>query len=651
MAKAKPKRERVITPCPVNRVLVDRRNLLDLIEPLATKIAKAEVLGFDIETTNRFAHPGILKMEEKKVLFDTNRQVVTGFSLYCDGDDTAYYFNLWHADEENRLDWLTDCKPLMDLRSPNCLTICHNAAFELVMMRKSLGYDLGPNTICSMQLCVTAYGPDEYPLDKFFGPGVGDISSVMPQVARLFANYRYGEQLTEEQEELLFKIIAKESDAKHSYNGYVKSISYGYGLKQAVKSWFGYDMETYDEVLNGKERMDELTGREVAEYGADDAYWCVRLYHRVIQYLMETNPLAIETFFRQENPAVHTVAELNAGGMRIDFDAVEARRAVERQQTAATLRRMKAAIRSLLPFDKEPHDKLMSYDSKWYEKNWGKYRDKWEEWALSPDSAYDFDQCMQIRSPTSAGWAAERGVAESSGPNLTHYMPMRVMLYDLCRFSFQLADGSVQSDGDARAVMLQRYAKKWAEARGKKQEDVFNKDKGAIIDEELKGDPRVVVLDCYKQLAGSEQRMKLYLNPYLLLTDPDNHRIYPSFSSLLATRRFAAQNPNSSQWAKFGESAYIRGFFLADNDDHVLVSADWSAVELVIIANYSQDPAFLEAYGTRPHRDIHSWAASQMLRVSLEEFSKHPEKKRLRTDYGKSANFGWKNAPCSREAA
>ena len=56
-------------------------------------------------------------------------------------------------------------------------------------------------------------------------------------------------------------------------------------------------------------------------------------------------------------------------------------------------------------------------------------------------------------------------------------------------------------------------------------------------------------------------------------------------------------------------SVFIRGFF-ADDEDSVIVSADWSAIELVAIAAQSQDPEFLQAYGQRPHADLHSKAGS-----------------------------------------
>ena len=39
-----------------------------------------------------------------------------------------------------------------------------------------------------------------------------------------------------------------------------------------------------------------------------------------------------------------------------------------------------------------------------------------------------------------------------------------------------------------------------------------------------------------------DQRMKLYIQPYMLLTDPETDRLYPVVSSELATRRMAVLN-------------------------------------------------------------------------------------------------------------
>lgn len=103
---------------------------------------------------------------------------------------------------------------------------------------------------------------------------------------------------------------------------------------------------------------------------------------------------------------------------------------------------------------------------------------------------------------------------------------------------------------------------------------------------------------------------------------------------------------NGQQLAKRGDSVFVRGFFQADDPDSVIISADWSAIELVGVAANSQDPEFLKAYGQRPHDDLHTAAAAGVLGLSLEDFKALPNKKDMRTVLGKGSNFeywysGW----------
>lgn len=630
-----------IENCPVHRILVDRTNFQEHRAVIAEAMKNCFFTGIDVETTNRYAHPGILKLEDKKTTFDIRRTVMTGLSLYPDGHHTAYYLNLNHKDEENRLPWKW-VKELLDEKPKEASWIAHNAPFELVMFQACYGYTL-ENLICSLQLCVSAYNDDSYPISKFATPSVHGMAKVMPQLRKAFAGWIRGVPMTEEQDELLYKIIAKESKAQHSYNGLIKDISYGYGLKQAIASWAEYKMETYEEVLKAcnAERMDDLTGAQAAQYGADDAFWCVWLFHRITEYILETNPGVLGTFYDQENPMIPIYAQIRMNGLRVDKKKILEKQTEEREKAAKVLQAMKEAIREVGQFEPEPYDKLYTYDKRWYPQHYERMRAQIMTWAWSPDEMDPFAELMKVRSPVSNAWATELGQRESTGPNIGYYMTMRVVLYDLCRFSFQLANGKVQSDGDARVTMMSRYAKRWAEARGKTRDQVYDRDKDKVLDEGLLKDPKVRVLLAYKELAGIEQRMKLYITPYLLLVDPETDRMYPILSSMLNTRRTSCQEPNGQQLSKYGDGGYIRGFFIPDEDDHVLVSADWSAVELVIIGEYSQDPAFLEAYGQRPHRDLHSWAASKMFRQSVEDFKKRPDYKELRTKVGKPANFGY----------
>lgn len=632
--------------------LIDLRSYTRILPDLLARIPTAQFIGLDIETQDSNRHAGLNalmntddeghKAANKALIFDVNRTVVTGFSIYLKDEHVAYYVNLAHADVENRLPWEI-AKLVIEAKSPNAYFIAHNAPYEITMLFKSLGCDLGQNILCSLQLAVTCWNDDTYDHDEFCMPGLGGIEKLFPAILRSFSLYKPGDTLENEQEELLSKVIAKESDADHSYNGYVKTMAYSYGLKKLVKRFLGYEQVSFEEVMNGRAHMGQLTGEEVVSYGADDAWTCVKLFFFLLDWLTKNNPLAVKTYFEQENPMIQVFSKVWREGVVADKDAIVKRREIERTNLAGYLVIMKEAVKSLLPFDPEIHDKLVKYDPKGYGKNDGAtgrgYRQKVLDWATSRNSDDAFGIIHQTRGPTSNAMAGERGVPESKGLNLTYYQVVRCILYDLCRCSFQLAHGKIQSDADARETMRTRLLKK--------NSDCIREEKGELfqVGEDVSGFTEVkaiiTILDCYKKLSGTEQVVKLYLENYLKMIDPDTGRLYPGLNSMLNTRRMALRQPNLSQLPKNSALAYVRGFIVPDEKDHVIVSADWSSVELVIVGEYSGDEGYKKSFGQIPYQDMHSDAAASVLGISIEEFNARPDKKGLRTEYGKGANFNY----------
>lgn len=588
----------------IKSVLLDKRNFDTLISDILVKISNCQYFGYDIETHDQDAHQGIKDFRGKDTAraFDVRRTTVTGFSFYCDGDDTAYYVNLNHADIHNRLTW-SEARIILDSVPNTALKICHNAPFEITMMRNSLNYEL-ENVICTLQMAVSAYGPDEYDHNRYMDAQLGDIKTLFREASKLFRDWTPGDNMTPEQHDLLTKVIYKQSTASYSYNGFVYDVSYGYGLKKAIKSWFNYDMTTYEEVLGDKEHMGQLTGEEVVAYGADDAYWAVKLFHKLLQFMVTHCPNAINTFFEQENPMIYLFADTWSQGLKVNKNGIEARKNVERAEFAQALREMKAACKKLLPFPAEPHPDLMKYEPRWYAKKPQEYRQKLIDWINTPDSLDDFTQCNQISCSVSNSWAIERGIkatVKKKDLSLMHYYQTRVLMFDLMRMKAFVAKGSIQSDAEARGYMKERINK-------------YRKEEGRDQDwldacEEL--------LTVMGKMASIDQRVKLYITPYLHLTDPETGRMYPTISSKLATRRMAMSNPNGMQLAKRGESTYVRGFYEPDEEDHVMVSLDWSQIELVLIGEFSGDPEFAKAYGKIPYDDLHLGAAADVLSVAI----------------------------------
>jgi len=589
-------------------VLIDARNIEISLPGLIASMASANIVGIDLETEDSNRHEGLNafmktdseghKAGNRPLVFDTQRTTICGLSIFIDGSTEAYYFNLNHLDVENRIPWP---KVLMVLEAinPSACWVAHNAMFERTMLRNSLGFEFKNPVICTLQMAVSAYGSDEYDPNDFQALPLGPVSALLGDINVAFSDYDGNRQtMTAQQGELFQKFLGKESDAAHSYNGWTKTIGRPYGLKQAVKYWFGYDMQTFEETLAGRAHMGQLTGEETLSYGADDAVWAVQLYHKLLEYMLATNPKVVKAFFQQELPCVEYYSDVWSKGLRVNLEAIQAKRIEERHLYAETLRSMRASIRSLLPFKSTPHEGLMKYDAHWYEKGFTKYRDSITKWATLPETEDDTIEILRVRGAIPIALANDLGKPEPKGLSIAHYMPVRVLFYDLLDQKLITDKGKTQSDGEARGKLIDRFQ---------------SLDSGANTKE-----LGLSLLRAMGELASVEQRAKLYLNPYSQLTDPETQRIYPVISSKLATRRTSISTPNGQQLAKRGESKYVRGFYLPDHDDHVIISADWSSIELVMLAELSQDPEFRKAFGQLPYQDLHLGATAACLGVVWE---------------------------------
>lgn len=106
-------------------------------------------------------------------------------------------------------------------------------------------------------------------------------------------------------------------------------------------------------------------------------------------------------------------------------------------------------------------------------------------------------------------------------------------------------------------------------------------------------------------------------------------RIHPEFFQLgTEAGRFTCQNPNLQQIPHDQE---WRDLFSAP-DGRRIITADYSQIELRILAEFSQDPAFLDAY--RTGQDLHSRTAAEMFDVPIEKVSKDQR------GVAKTINFG-----------
>ncbi len=110
---------------------------------------------------------------------------------------------------------------------------------------------------------------------------------------------------------------------------------------------------------------------------------------------------------------------------------------------------------------------------------------------------------------------------------------------------------------------------------------------------------------------------------------PKTGRIHPDYRQIGAdTGRFACSNPNLQQIPT--DSAFRSCFVPAEG--YKFVVADYSQIELRIMAELSEDPAFMKAY--KEDKDLHRLTASQMYNIPFEQVGK-----KMRFN-AKSINFG-----------
>jgi len=110
---------------------------------------------------------------------------------------------------------------------------------------------------------------------------------------------------------------------------------------------------------------------------------------------------------------------------------------------------------------------------------------------------------------------------------------------------------------------------------------------------------------------------------------PKTGRIHAEFFQVgTDSGRFSCRNPNLQQIPKEQE---WRDLFVAE-EGYQILTADYSQIELRILAEYSQDPAFLEAYQTR--QDLHTTTAAKLFGISTSQVTKEQR------EIAKTINFG-----------
>ena len=134
----------------------------------------------------------------------------------------------------------------------------------------------------------------------------------------------------------------------------------------------------------------------------------------------------------------------------------------------------------------------------------------------------------------------------------------------------------------------------------------------------------------YRQLTKLKST---YCDGLAAVINPDTHRIHSVFTqTVTVTGRLSSTEPNLQNIPTRTElGREIRKMFVA-KDGYVLVDADYSQIELRVLAHIANDETMIEAF--KNDEDIHAVTASQVLGIPLDEVTKEQRSS------AKAVNFG-----------
>lgn len=143
-----------------------------------------------------------------------------------------------------------------------------------------------------------------------------------------------------------------------------------------------------------------------------------------------------------------------------------------------------------------------------------------------------------------------------------------------------------------------------------------------------------VIIDKILEYRELVKLKNTYVDVLPELINPKTGRLHTSFNQVVAaTGRLSSDNPNLQNIPiRTEKGREIRKAFIPRNSDFVLLSADYSQIELRIMAGLSGDPAMCEAF--KSGQDIHAATAARVFGVELSAVTSEHRRK------AKMVNFG-----------
>lgn len=196
-------------------------------------------------------------------------------------------------------------------------------------------------------------------------------------------------------------------------------------------------------------------------------------------------------------------------------------------------------------------------------------------------------------------------------------------IYDLAGQSFNINSTKQVGEILFDKLKLDEKAKKTKTGGYSTSEEVLEKIRG-----------KHPIVDKLLEYRGIKKLLSTYIDALPALIHPETGKIHTSFNqAVTATGRLSSTNPNLQNIPVRDElGREIRKAFIADDDDCIFFSADYSQIELRLMAHLSNDPHMVEAFCSGA--DIHAATAAKIYGIPVEDVTSDMRRK------AKTANFG-----------
>lgn len=145
---------------------------------------------------------------------------------------------------------------------------------------------------------------------------------------------------------------------------------------------------------------------------------------------------------------------------------------------------------------------------------------------------------------------------------------------------------------------------------------------------------RSPIIDAILDYRGARKLLNTYIEPFPSYISPLDGRIHTTFNqALTATGRLSSSNPNLQNIPiRTEEGKEIRKAFVPQDPSWFMLSADYSQIELRIMAHLCKDEHLIKAF--KDGVDVHAATAAKIFGIDISEVS--PDERRI----AKTANFG-----------